>query len=469
MTADTLQSLTDRANAAKAAGRPADALALYAQAVAIAPKSGVAEHNHAALLGDLARYAETEAACRRAFAKGLDAPETWLVLARALQGLQRLDEAEAAYREALRRRPGMADTHRDYAQLVWMRSGDIAAATRALDDAMARGAGDPALRLVKARILEYAEDFEGCYAVLSAVIQRQDDIVARIRASGIAARLGRVQEALEHAQRALKLDTRDPGALSALAQAHLAAGQPELALAEFAPLRSRYPRDQFLIALQLTALRMLDNPQRHALLDYASLVRGWRLATPPGWSDLPSYLAELKSALLEHHRYHTHPFGQSVRHGSQAPDILLWPHPAIRAFTQAVTEPINSHLAALGQGPDPARSRNRGDWRFNGVWSVRLPPNGFHANHVHPDGWLSSACYIDLPQAVTAAAARREGWIKFGEPGVPTAPQLEPEHYVAPEPGLLVLFPSYMWHGTVPFSGTDSRLTIAFDLVPATP
>jgi hypothetical protein len=33
---------------------------------------------------------------------------------------------------------------------------------------------------------------------------------------------------------------------------------------------------------------------------------------------------------------------------------------------------------------------------------------------------------------------------------------------------LLALFPSYMWHGTVPFSGApdDRRLTIAFDAVP---
>jgi hypothetical protein len=39
---------------------------------------------------------------------------------------------------------------------------------------------------------------------------------------------------------------------------------------------------------------------------------------------------------------------------------------------------------------------------------------------------------------------------------------------VRPEPGLLALFPAYLWHGTVPFSGDpdDTRLTIAFDVVP---
>jgi hypothetical protein len=82
--------------------------------------------------------------------------------------------------------------------------------------------------------------------------------------------------------------------------------------------------------------------------------------------------------------------------------------------------------------------------------------------HVHPEGWLSSAFYVRLPQG-----RGQEGWIKFGEPGTPTASHLGPEHLVQPEPGLLVLFPSTMWHGTVPFPGDETRLTCAFDLVRA--
>jgi len=29
-----------------------------------------------------------------------------------------------------------------------------------------------------------------------------------------------------------------------------------------------------------------------------------------------------------------------------------------------------------------------------------------------------------------------------------------------------VLFPSYFWHGTLPFSSVQPRLTVAFDAVP---
>jgi hypothetical protein len=101
------------------------------------------------------------------------------------------------------------------------------------------------------------------------------------------------------------------------------------------------------------------------------------------------------------------------------------------------------------------------------MWSVRLRPHGFHVNHYHPEGWISSACYLQLPPAVAHKGG--EGWLKFGEPAFPTRPVLGPEYFVKPEPGLLALFPSYMWHGTVPFAGEpdETRLTIAFDVVPA--
>jgi hypothetical protein len=129
--------------------------------------------------------------------------------------------------------------------------------------------------------------------------------------------------------------------------------------------------------------------------------------------------------------------------------------PVVRALFPAIEGPIRRHIAAIGEG---------GGYRFHGSWSARLAPNGFHVNHLHPMGWISSACYIALPAAVDLG---HQGWIQFGEPGVPTAPALAAEHLVKPEPGLLVLFPSYMWHGTVPFSGGEPRLAVAFDLLRA--
>ena len=51
----------------------------------------------------------------------------WLVLGRALVGLGRHTEAEAAYREAIRRRPDYVKAHGALAQIVWMQKEDIKA------------------------------------------------------------------------------------------------------------------------------------------------------------------------------------------------------------------------------------------------------------------------------------------------------------------------------------------------------
>ncbi|MBL0965493.1 MAG: hypothetical protein IBJ05_01405, partial [Blastomonas sp.] len=41
-----------------------------------------------------------------------------------------------------------------------------------------------------------------------------------------------------------------------------------------------------------------------------------------------------------------------------------------------------------------------------------------------------------------------------------------PAHLVAPAEGRLVIFPSYMWHGTLPFESVGHRMTVAFDAMP---
>lgn len=461
----SLQSLTHEAEAAKAAGRLAEAIMLYARAAQAFPASAVAEHNLAGALGDAGRYAEAEGRCRAAFAKGLDAPETWLVLARALQGQRRLDEAEAAFREAIRRRPAMADAHRDLAQLIWMRTEDIVQATALLDRAIAAEPGNPVLRLVKAKALEYAGDHPGAYAVLSDAVRGGGDPVLEAMSADAAIRVGEAQAGLAHAQRAVALAPDDPLVLTIFAQACLAAGQPDRAAQAMEALRPRAPFDQHVLALLAVAWRMMDDPRYRRLYDYEAFVGVYRLQAPAGWPDLSAYLADLAEAAGGAHAYRAHPFDQSLRQGSQAPNILDIDHPAIRAFPAAIGEAVAEHLRRLGRGEDPVRARNTGRWAFQGAWSVRLRPHGFHADHVHTQGWLSSACYLSLPQAV--ARPDRQGWLKFGQPGVATDPPLGPEHFVKPEPGLLALFPSYMWHGTVPFGGTEPRLTIAFDLVPA--
>ena len=42
-----------------------------------------------------------------------------------------------------------------------------------------------------------------------------------------------------------------------------------------------------------------------------------------------------------------------------------------------------------------------------------------------------------------------------------------PKLRIRPTEGLLVLFPSYLFHRTIPFSGDGTRISIAFDVIPS--
>ena len=86
--------------------------------------------------------------------------------------------------------------------------------------------------------------------------------------------------------------------------------------------------------------------------------------------------------------------------------------------------------------------------------------------HVHPRGWISSAYYVEIPQALSESDACGGG-LMFGTPDIDVGDAGAAKRRIQPVPGRLVLFPSYMWHGTVPFDTPGSRLTVAFDVVPA--
>jgi hypothetical protein len=84
---------------------------------------------------------------------------------------------------------------------------------------------------------------------------------------------------------------------------------------------------------------------------------------------------------------------------------------------------------------------------------------------MHPEGWISSALYVALPDEVQNGE-EQAGHIQFGVPMSELGLDLPPKRVVRPEVGTLVLFPSYMWHGTIPFTSEQARITVAFDLIP---
>jgi hypothetical protein len=212
--------------------------------------------------------------------------------------------------------------------------------------------------------------------------------------------------------------------------------------------------------------------------DLASAVFVMELAPPPGWADMASFNAALAEELRRLHGVDRRaPIDQSLRGGTQTfGDLFALGHPLVDALRTRIAQAVTTTIANLPAAADHPEfgaflSRRPPDptaWRFQSAWSSRLTSGGFHTDHVHPDGWMSSAYYVSVPESA-GNTQLKPGWLRFGVPDFPLqgieAHQLM-RHTVQPAPGLLVLFPSMLWHGTTPFDDDAERLTIAFDLVP---
>jgi tetratricopeptide (TPR) repeat protein len=464
--AKSLQALINKAAMLKQRGRLSEAIAVYRQAVKRYPDSGVAEHNLAGALGDAGRAPEAEAHIRRAFRKGLNAPQSWLIFARALMTQGKTGEAQAAYAKTIELNPGLLDAQQEMAQLIWMLTGDAHAALARLDETITAHPDEPSLHYIKAQALRYIEGHAAAFAYCESLLQQwPNDTTLLTHTATSATFAGKIEDALQMSRRLADLQPDSGTALECRVTALLAAGQAGEALSVVEQLMNTNRYDQHTIALLATTYRLLGDDRYAELHDYDDFVRPYTLTTPKGWSSLVGYLNDLRSALAERHPYKSHPFRNSLEGGSMIMDFAGVDNVAIRALSQALTPAIDAHLQHLGKGDDILRSRNTGNWTFNGIWSVYLQPNGFHHDHVHPSGWLSSACYIELPDRLKTG--EKEGWIKFGEPGIVTQPKLNWDHAVKPEVGTIVIFPSYMWHGTIPFGGEQRRMTCALDITPA--
>jgi Tfp pilus assembly protein PilF len=457
------EAWTALGRAQRALGEVVEAESSYRRALELRPGYGVARHNLGALLGELKRAEESLAELDLAAVAGIAGAQLQFNRGRAMMELGRLDEAEAALLAAATTAPRDVRSQAMLARLRFMR-GDpdyarelAAAASRLKEPALLLALGDLLRRggqlaaaedIVRSLLAEHGWAPQPA-AALAVLLQEQ----------------GRLDEAEQQARRAAAARPDDAvvteNLVAILLQRSAAREALELAQRE----GRRAPLDQRWLAYEATAARILGDPRYRELYDYARFVQPFDLQPPAGFDSIAALHAELVPRLVERHRLQAHPLDQSLRLGTQTTRSLLAdPDPVIQAFVAALEAPIAAYREQIGRSDGhPFLARNQGRTRLTGCWSVRLRRGGFHVNHIHPEGWISSAYYVEVPVEV-GDAGERSGWIKFGEPRM-AVPGAGPAHFVQPAVGRLVLFPSYMWHGTVPIRGDEPRMTVAFDAV----
>ncbi|HEX2493564.1 MAG TPA: tetratricopeptide repeat protein [Steroidobacter sp.] len=437
----------------------------YQRAIEITPEQPLAHHNLGSVLVRMDRAEEALAALERAEARGLRGFELAFNRGMALLQLYRIDEAERAFVQAVEANPLHGEAQVNLARLRFMR-GDPNF-SRDMARAAAAHPHDANLQTLFALILRRVGDLPRAEALLRRLmtgVGPKPEVRAAL--SEILLEGGRLEEAETEAIEAVAALPDNANAVDTLVTILLARGRPDDALPFVHRQRQQRPLSQGWIAHEATALRMLDAAAYRELYDFDRFIRVYDLEAPAGWSSMEEFNAHLLGALAARHAFATHPLDQSLRNGTQTTrNLLKDADPTIQAVLKLFEAPIHDYQRRVGaEASHPLCARNRSPASIAAAWSVQLHREGFHVNHVHPEGWLSSAYYVSVPAEVRDQDLM-SGWIKFGESRYP-APGVGPEAVIQPRAGRLVLFPSYMWHGTNPIHGSEARTTIAFDAIP---
>lgn len=453
-------------------GKGEEAERILRQALAAAPRDprqiAALQHNLAVALKQQRRLPEALELFAKAQTGDPNLPMLDYNRAKTLEDAGDLEAAAASYKRAVARDPLNMHAHQDLNQLLY-RLGRDGEFLQSLDEAAARHAQVGAIPLLKGSFLFRA----GRHEEAAQALERAAALMPRFAAphdmlGQLHARAGRFEDAIGAHERAIEIEPRNVGILNGLADALLQSGDPERARDAAERAIAADPFHQGALSRWGLALRKLEDSREEELNDYASMVQVFDLPPPEGYADMDAFNRDLNAYLDSMHKDVREPLEQTLRKGTQTHDNLIGRgHDLVERLRVRIDEAIAAYITSMK--PDdthPLYRRRAPKIHYQGSWSARLSDCGFHTNHVHPFGWISSCYYVALPDAVEDEAGK-QGWIKFGEPSFDLGFAEPIRRVIKPVPGRLVLFPSYMWHGTIPFHSRQTRTTIAFDAVPA--
>jgi len=415
-----------------ALGRVDDAIAAGETALSV-QSSGNAHCRMGQLYLEHGRGENAVAAFKRAVELQPDCASTCNQLGSALERVARHPEAVDAYRRALELKP-------DYAEAA-NNLGNVLQSTGTADEALC------AYKLAA----ELSPGVAGVHTNIGNVYQRKGQLACAIAA---------YTQALEC----------DPQLLSArylLATAHLGLADVRAAVREVGLCLERAPHDQNALALKGVLLRELGHDDEvRRLVDLERFVHVEQLEPPTGYRSIGHFNRELRRYVVETQSLLRDPAGASTRGGRHSGDIFSRPEGPAIALRTSLQRVFRGFLDSLPLGSShPFLSRTPNGLRLRAQANI-LDNAGFLVPHIHPQAWVSGVYYVRVPPEIRGNDPRHAGWLELGRAPETLRSTAKPEiRHVRPEEGSVVLFPSYYYHGTIPFKSKKHRFSLGLDAI----
>lgn len=395
-------------------------------------------------------------------------PEYHFSYACALYDLTQFELSEKHLNTAIQLRPDYVDAHEALNKLYW-ENDDKSKFMRSFHLVKSSGINSPYLLHSYGLHLLRANQLEDSNSVLSEAVTYYPDNPHLTHALSVAKyKLGESEWALQLLKKALQLKPDCVRFRLDMANHLIRQQKYKEALVELNIAEQLEPDHQEIWAYKGICWRFTDEKKALWLNNYDQLVVAEKLTAPDGFDSIEHFVHELKQVLKQTHTTKRQPLDQSLMGGTQSVGQLFHQqHHLIQSFKQTLSAHVRHYIEKLPEDPiHPLLRRVKSNFRFSGSWSVVLQQSGYHSNHVHPQGWLSACTYIEVPPQIISSDPEREGWLKLGETSLDLGGREQVDKVICPEPGLCVLFPSYIWHGTYALKQQGMRVTAPCDIAP---
>jgi Tfp pilus assembly protein PilF len=445
------------------------AILAFDEALKLQPNYINALHNKGVTLRTLQRPEEAIHCYDKALLQAENIPELHFSKACASYDLGNTQNADLSLNRAIALKPDYVLAHETLNKMYW-EHGEQDKFSQSFQKAIKQLPSSVGLRVAYAEQLKLAKRTDEAVMVLNKALQDLGSVPEVNHCLGmLLGQTGNAEQAVEYISNAVSKSPNNERYRIDAANFLIRREQYSQALAHLDVAQQINPLEQEMWALKGLCWRFTGDERDAWLNNYDLFVQAKRIDTPAGYDNLEHFMHQLRTVLIGMHQKVKTPLDQSVRNGTQTAGRLLFQNvKEINDYRTVLEKHIKSYLAGLPDDPThPFLSRKTDLFRFSGSWSVRLNTEGFHVNHVHPEGWLSGPTYIEVPKSIHPDDPTKAGWVNFGATGMDLGEKREKTMLsVCPQEGLCALFPSYTWHGTNPFHDESYRMTAPCDVLP---
>ena len=399
------------------------AIDLITRAITIDPDLPEAHSNLGTALRDLGKLEEAVTSYHKALALKPDYADAHNNLGNALKDLGKPEEAVASYHKALNLKPDLAEAHNNLGNAL-------------------RDLGKP----------------EEAISSYQKALNLKPDYVNAHNNLGLALReLGRLEDALQIFE---SIDT--PECYAHVLECLFALGEYDKFYEKQTASARNNEINTRVAAINAFASHQLNRSDPHPFCP--TPLKFVRVCEPlDGVDDADGFLCDLMDDLQSREAIWEPP-GKTTRHGFQTmSNLFKKPYGRLVELDRIIKDTIENYRFEFSSENCDFIKLFPKTLTLSG-WFIRLIKGGHQTEHIHSGAWLSGIFYLQMPKCTD----QEEGSIELGLWGYdyPILNKSYPKNRFYPKNGSIILFPSSLFHRTIPFHSDEERMSIAFDLRP---